>query len=88
MFSSSMANYTVLTCPIYHNVHSYCMLYESSVANNDDDDDNDNNGNNNKWLLLVLIIIHCTHCFFSLIILQSSSEPIGYSVTSYLLASW
>lgn len=48
MFSSSMANYTVLTCPIYHNVHSYCMLYESSVANNDDDDDNDINSNNNN----------------------------------------
>ena len=64
MFSSSMANCTVLTCPIYHNVHSYCMLYESSVTynnNNDDDDDDDNN--NNKWLLLVLIIIHCTHLF-------------------------
>ena len=61
MFSSSMANCTVLTCPIYHNVHSHCMLYESSVTynNNDDDDDDDNN----KWLLLVLIIIHCTHLF-------------------------
>ena len=44
MFSSSMANCSVLTCPIYHNVHSYCMLYESSVTynNNDDDDDDDN----------------------------------------------
>ena len=27
MFSSSMANYTVLTRPIYHNGHSYSMLY-------------------------------------------------------------
>ena len=55
-----MANCSVLTCPIYHNVHSYCMLYESSVTynNNDDDDDDDN-----KWLLLVFIIIHCTHLF-------------------------
>ena len=60
MFSSSMANCSVLTCPIYHNVHSYCMLYESSVTyNNDDDDDDDDD----KWLLLVLIIIHCTHLF-------------------------
>ena len=59
MFSSSMANYTVLTCPIYHNVHSYCMLYESPVTYDDDDDDDDDN----KWLLLVLIIIHCTHLF-------------------------
>ena len=61
MFSSSMANCSVLTCPIYHNVHSYCMLYESPVTynNNDDDDDDDDN----KWLLLVLIIIHCTHLF-------------------------
>ena len=57
MFSSSMANCSVLSCPIYHNVHSYCMLYESSVTYNNNDDDN------NKWLLLVLIIIHCTHLF-------------------------
>ena len=53
-----MANCSVLTCPIYHNVHSYCMLYESSVTYNNNDDDDDN-----KWLLLVLIIIHCTHLF-------------------------
>ena len=62
MFSSSLANYTVLTCPIYHNVHSYCMLYESPVTYDDDDDDDDDD--DNKWLLLVLIIIHCTHLFF------------------------
>ena len=54
-----MANCSVLTCPIYHNVHSYCMLYESPVTYDDDDDDDDDN----KWLLLVLIIIHCTHLF-------------------------
>ena len=54
-----MANCSVLTCPIYHNVHSYCMLYESSVTYNNNDDDDDDN----KWLLLVLIIIHCTHLF-------------------------
>ena len=64
MFSSSMANCSVLSCPIYHNVHSYCMLYESSVTyNNNDDDDDDDDDDNNKWLLLVLIIIHCTHLF-------------------------
>ena len=64
MFSSSMANYAVLTCPIYHNVHSYCMLYESPVTyNNNDDDDDDDDDDNNKWLLLVLIIIHYTHLF-------------------------
>ena len=61
MFSSSMANCSVLTCPIYHNVHSYCMLYESPVTYDDDDDDDDDD--DNKWLLLVLIIIHCTHLF-------------------------
>ena len=55
-----MANCSVLTCPIYHNVHSYCMLYESPVTYDDDDDDDDDD---NKWLLLVLIIIHCTHLF-------------------------
>ena len=63
MFSSSMANYTVLTCPIYHNVHSYCMLYESSVTYNNNDDNDDDDDDDNKWLLLVLIIIHCTHLF-------------------------
>ena len=56
-----MANCSVLTCPIYHNVHSYCMLYESPVTYDDDDDDDDDD--DNKWLLLVLIIIHCTHLF-------------------------
>ena len=49
MFSSSMANCSVLSCPIYHNVHSYCMLYESSVTyNNNDDDDDDDDDDNNK----------------------------------------
>ena len=53
MFSSSMANCSVLSCPIYHNVHSYCMLYESSVTynnndDNDDDDDDDDDDDNNK----------------------------------------
>ena len=47
-FSSSMANCTELTCPIYHNVHSYCTLYESSVTCNDDDDDDDDDDDNNK----------------------------------------
>ena len=39
------ANLSYLPC----NVHSYCMLYESSVTyNNNDDDDDDDDDDNTK----------------------------------------